>query len=424
MRPSSVVSTDSDNGHSPSADSFATAPSQASPVASIIVPAYNEEAGLPVVLDRLFRVIDSSYEVVVVDDGSTDGTATVAQRFPCRVLRHPANLGKGAAVRTGLAAARSDKAVVIDADATYPPEAIPRLVEALSEGDLVLASRAQGRHHIPLFNRIGNGLFRLLLRLLYGSRLRDPLTGLYGARRSLLAAMQLQANGFGLEAEIIIKGTRMAARVVEVPVNYGPRVGEAKLNGPRDGLRILHTVLRMLVLYNPTVLFMVPGMALLGTGAALLALHLSNTLAPAPAGAGLVLATALCLAGLQAAVFGLSLNLYCVAHRFTRPDWVTRACLKARVPRGLTVAGILALGSGASLGGTPSFWPGGVAGLATPEQVLVASLLAVLSLQLLSSAVYLAVFRAELRTPLPTSGPTSAARATVHAPKRNGADGP
>lgn len=403
MRPTSVIGQTGDNGHSTFALGSSGLPGQAAPLTSIIVPAYNEEAGLPLVLERLFQVIDlSSCEVIVVDDGSTDGTATAAGRFPCHTVRHHVNRGKGAAVRSGLEVARGDNVIVIDADATYPPEAIPHLVRALREGELVLATRARGREHIPLFNRLGNALFRALLRLLYGSRLCDPLTGLYGCRRSLLNAMQLQANGFGLEAEIIIKGTRMALRTLEVPVHYGPRIGQAKLNGLRDGFYILQTVLRMLVLYNPTVLFMLPGTALLGLGASLLSLHLGGVLAPA--GTGLVLLTALCLAGLQASVFGLSLNLYGAVHRFTRPDWVTRACLRARVSRGLALAGLLALASGVALGAlVPGLQPPGLPGLAGPEHLFLSLLLAVLSLQLFFSAIYLTAFRAELRPAQETS---------------------
>src|SRR5579872_6061221 len=89
-------------------------------IATIILPAYNEEAALPAVLHGLFEVVDARYEVIVVDDASSDATAAIAGQYPCRLLRHAHNQGKGAAVRTGLSAARGRFVIIMDADNTYP----------------------------------------------------------------------------------------------------------------------------------------------------------------------------------------------------------------------------------------------------------------------------------------------------------------
>lgn len=97
------------------------------PEASIIIPAYNEAAALPIVLGKLLAVLDERFEVIVVDDGSADATAQVARAFPCRLISHERNRGKGRAVRTGIEAARGEKIIIIDADGTYPVEAIPRI---------------------------------------------------------------------------------------------------------------------------------------------------------------------------------------------------------------------------------------------------------------------------------------------------------
>jgi glycosyltransferase involved in cell wall biosynthesis len=118
---------------------------------SVIVPAYNEEEGILVVLGKLLRVIDESYEVIVVDDGSTDRTAELARQTPCRVVSYPINHGKSHAVRTGIRAAIGDKVIVIDADDTYPVEVVPQIVEALNTYDMVTASRAvAGITFLPL----------------------------------------------------------------------------------------------------------------------------------------------------------------------------------------------------------------------------------------------------------------------------------
>ncbi len=117
-------------------------------IATVILPAYNEAEALPSVLSGLFAVLDRRYEVIVVNDASSDDTATIAQRYPCQLLNHPFNRGKGAAVRTGLMVARGRFIIVMDADNTYPPEAIPEMVQALQEVDFVRCSRSVGASNI------------------------------------------------------------------------------------------------------------------------------------------------------------------------------------------------------------------------------------------------------------------------------------
>jgi glycosyltransferase involved in cell wall biosynthesis len=101
---------------------------RAAVTATILLPAYNEEDALPSVLADLAAVAQDDWEILVVDDGSTDRTAEIASRHPCRLLRHATNLGKGAAMQTGFAYARGDRVVVMDADATYPASALPRIL--------------------------------------------------------------------------------------------------------------------------------------------------------------------------------------------------------------------------------------------------------------------------------------------------------
>jgi glycosyltransferase involved in cell wall biosynthesis len=161
-----------------------------------------------------------------------------------RLLRHQRNSGKGAALRTGIEAARVNSIIWIDADGTYPPEAIPRLAEALESGyDLVYASRSRGRENIPIFNRLGNAVFAWLVRKLYGFTPSDPFSGLCGVRKAQLQRMELEATGFAIEVEVAMKAGRMRLNMLDIPIEYGQRIGVSKLNGPRDGLAIaLHLV--------------------------------------------------------------------------------------------------------------------------------------------------------------------------------------
>ena len=172
-----------------------------SPTCSIIVPAFNEEAGLAVVLRKLLASIDGDYEVIVVDDGSTDDT--------------------------------------------YPPETIPRMVEALSGPyDLVFTTRS--RDNIPTFNRLAAGLFSWTARTVYGFGPPDAFSGLCGVRREHLQRMHLEATGFAIEIEVAMKAGRMKLRMLDIPIAYGERIGRSKLNGPRAGLAIALHLLRYL----------------------------------------------------------------------------------------------------------------------------------------------------------------------------------
>lgn len=211
---------------------------------SLVIPAYNEEEGLPVVLDDVFSLIDGSFEVIVVDDGSTDKTPEVAKRFPCRVISHKSNLGKGKAMMTGIKQAKGKNIIFIDADNTYPPEGILDIAKALGNNDMALASRKMGKKNIPAFNRIGNAIFRNSIRYIFGFKGYDPLTGLYGLKKCYLDCMKLESRGFGIESEICIKAARMGLSVKDIHILYRDRLGEAKLNGLRDGYKIFITILK------------------------------------------------------------------------------------------------------------------------------------------------------------------------------------
>lgn len=211
---------------------------------TVIVPAYNEERGLEVVLSKLLQVVDDTYEVIVVDDGSTDRTAEVVLRFRCRLIQHEVNSGKGQALKTGIRHAWGEAVLWLDADDTYPVAPIPRMAAALHDSyDLVYASRRGSRSHIPAFNRMGNALFRWAIRGLYGFKPYDPCTGLCGVRKKHLERMQLRAMKFAIEPEIAMKAGRMKLRMLDMPIEYRPRIGQAKLNGIKVGFEDTSAIL-------------------------------------------------------------------------------------------------------------------------------------------------------------------------------------
>jgi glycosyltransferase involved in cell wall biosynthesis len=226
------------------------------PLLTVIVPVYNEERTVGLLLQRL---MDGPYpypqkEIVVVDDGSTDRTSAVLQRWRdqpgVRIVRHPVNGGKGVAVRTGLALARGDLTIIQDADLEYDPGDYPKLVQPILEGraDLVYGSRFLApQTHLPwnLF-RFGVGVLNFLVMILYARRLTDEATCYKATRTELLRNLDLQAERFELCPEITAKACRRGLRIMEVPVSYHPRlVSEGKKIRWRDGWQALWTLLRL-----------------------------------------------------------------------------------------------------------------------------------------------------------------------------------
>ena len=214
-------------------------------VATVVIPAYNEEDGLPVVLERLYRSVDGQCEVLVVDDGSSDATSQVASQYRCGVIRHRENRGKGEAMLTGIRHARGDSVIFIDADGTYPPEAIPQMVQALKSSEAVYCSRVTGRGNIPRMNRLGNAIFQSLMMHVFGFRASDYSTGLYGIRKSHLQRMEVHSRGFAIEPEIGIKVSRMNLKVRDIPIRYEPRIGQAKLVGLKAGWQHLKIMAKL-----------------------------------------------------------------------------------------------------------------------------------------------------------------------------------
>jgi glycosyltransferase involved in cell wall biosynthesis len=374
---------------------------RAGPRTSVIIPAYNEEEGLPIVLGKLLSVIDETYEVIVVDDGSTDGTRDVAAAFPCRLMPHASNQGKGQAMKTGIRAARGENLIFIDADDTYPAELIPRMAGELNRVDMVVGSRKRGKEQIPAFNRVGNAIFRGAIRHLYGFKAHDPLTGLYGIRKTHLNRMRLDSDGFSIEAEIAIKAARMGLRISDTPIEYGSRAGEAKLRGLQDGYRIFQTIAKMLALYNPTGTFILPGGVLFGLGLFVMTALLAGGLSIGGLALGInsfTLAAMLSLAGFQLGVFGFALNLYGVAHKFTKPNVLTRLLLRDHMGRNFVLVGLVLVGVGVALAAWegPGWLTGEVQAAGEAERLVLMSFLGVLGIQILVSSLFLSIFAKEV----------------------------
>ena len=200
---------------------------------SVIMPVYNESATVAKAVERV-RAAAPDCEIVVVDDGSTDGTVQRLEeplsQHNLKVVRHPVNRGKGAALRTGFGAASGDVILIQDADLEYSPLDYPRLLEPIvnGEADVVYGSRFLGGPHRVLFfwHYAGNKFLTLLSNMLTNLNLTDMETGYKVFRREVIESIRLKSNRFGFEPEVTAKVARKKWRVYEVPVQYHGRTYE------------------------------------------------------------------------------------------------------------------------------------------------------------------------------------------------------
>ena len=222
------------------------------PLLSVVMPAYNESGTIEEIIRRVLAV-PLRTELIVVDDGSIDGTRDILARLHAELgftlLLQPRNLGKGAALRRGFEAVTGDLVVIQDADLEYSPEEFPGLIELICQGraDVVYGSRFLGRHRVFLFTHyLGNRLVTLLTNVLYNTMLSDMETCYKVMRTEVLrAVMPLQSDGFGIEPELTAKICKRGYRVYEVPITYDGRgYEEGKKISWRDGVVALWVLLR------------------------------------------------------------------------------------------------------------------------------------------------------------------------------------
>jgi glycosyltransferase involved in cell wall biosynthesis len=250
---------------------------------SVVIPAYNEEAGIAEIAQRVLAIKDDlqkvgvrDLELLVVDDGSRDSTAQVAGGIEgVRLIQHPHNKGYGAALKTGFCQARGELIGFLDADGTYPPGFVPQLcLEALDGGDLVIGSRMSGADsQMPLTRRVGNLFFANLLSLLGRQPVSDSASGMRVFKREVLERIYPLPNGLNLTPVMSTRAIHEGIRIAEVPIPYSERVGRSKLSVFRDGSVFLQSMLWTVLTYNPVRILGVIGLGGIGV-AALVALGL------------------------------------------------------------------------------------------------------------------------------------------------------
>ncbi|HET8556639.1 MAG TPA: glycosyltransferase family 2 protein [Gaiellaceae bacterium] len=240
---------------------------------SVVIPCLNEADSIGQCVATALRVLEEHEidgEVIVVDNGSGDGSGTLARLAGARVVEEPRR-GYGSAYLAGFTEALGDYIVMIDADLTYDFEEIPRFVRELDEGaDLVMGNRMEAVQPgaMSLLSRIGNPLLSGFLNLLFRTPVRDAHCGMRALRRDVLPSLALQATGMELASEMVIRAVRGGLAISELPIALHQREGESKLSPFRDGWRHL----RLMLVYHPSFLFFFPGALAGALGALLMAL--------------------------------------------------------------------------------------------------------------------------------------------------------
>lgn len=370
-----------------------------------MLPCLNEVESVAAVVTeakRQIRSLGRDGEVIVVDNGSTDGSAEAAARAGAVVVRE-ARRGYGSAYLAGFRAAKGDYVVMADADASYDLAALPALVDRLDAGDdLVMGSRFRGRiapGAMPwTHRRIGSPLLSGLLNVLYRTGVSDAHCGMRAFRRDALERMSLRMPGMEFASEMIVNAARAGLRIGEVPVDYRVRTGESKLRTLPDGWRHL----RFLLLYSPTHLFLIPGGALFAAGMVLLLALVRGPLSVGPFFLDvhyMVFGSLLALVGAQIVALGLYAKTLAVALRLQRPDRTLRALRRVfSLERGLILgATLFAVGAFVDIRIAAQWLASGFGPLDEVRSALFALTVMLLGLQLAFSSLFLSAMEMQTR---------------------------
>jgi hypothetical protein len=314
---------------------------------SVVIPCLNEAESIEACVKAARAALDQGRykgEVLVVDNGSTDGSGNLAAGAGARVVLQPER-GYGNAYLAGLAAARGRYIVMLDADMTYDAGELPRFVAALEDGgDMVLGDRMQGIQPgaMPwLHRRVGNPVLTGLLNSLFGTEVKDAHCGMRALRREVLPKLDLRTTGMELASEMVIRAAKAELDIRQFPIEYRPRQGESKLSTWSDGWRHL----RFLLIHSPRHLFLIPGMVMTVAGALIMALVFSRlSLLGRDWGIHAEIGGSLLMVlGVQVLALGLCARAYGVYYMGERDDWFGRMRQRFRLEHGLLIGGGIAL---------------------------------------------------------------------------------
>jgi len=321
---------------------------------SVVMPCLNEAGSIEEAVREARKAIDAGGydgEVVVVDNGSTDGSAAIADAAGARVIEE-SRRGYGNAYQAGLAAARGRYILMLDADLTYPVEDLPKFIGALSDGaDMVMGDRFEKIQPgtMPWLHRyVGNPILTGILNLFFRTGVKDAHCGMRALRKEVVPKLDLRTSGMEFASEMVIRAGKLDLDIREFPIEYHPREGESKLSTWSDGWRHL----RFLLVHSPTHLFIIPGLVMAVFAILIMATVLTQISIfgrqwdiHAMIGGALML-----IVGAQVIGLGLCAHTYGTYFMGEDEDWFDRARRRFHLNQALVVGGIV-IAVGVVLGG-------------------------------------------------------------------------
>jgi len=241
------------------------------PTVAVIIPAYNEQDAVRATVDEVKRALRSAaiaHHVVVVNDGSDDATAAQGSAAGAQVIDFPDNIGYGHALKAGIAAADSDLVAILDADGTYPPDALPAMIAMAEHADMVVGDRGAAMNNVPWVRRPAKWVLKTLASVVAQRRINDVNSGLRVFRRPALEQfVPLLPDGYSFTTTITLCMLATNHTVVYQPIHYGRRIGRSKIRA-RHFFKFIFLVVRLTVFFQPLRIFLPLGAILMLAGVA------------------------------------------------------------------------------------------------------------------------------------------------------------
>jgi glycosyltransferase involved in cell wall biosynthesis len=224
---------------------------------SILIPVYNEEVGIKLLLDKLIALkFHELYEILIINDGSSDHSLEVIKPYPVRVYSHNVNKGYGAALKTGIRKAHGDKIVILDSDGQHDPVQIPLIVSLLDEYELVIGTRDKESFQVRT-RQVGKRVIRWVGEYLVEQKLPDYNSGYRGFNKELIKGMlHMMPNGFSFSTTSTLAFLKEGYSIGTIPIRVEERVGRSSnVKFFKDGAKTIMLILRIIMLFNPLKIF-------------------------------------------------------------------------------------------------------------------------------------------------------------------------
>jgi glycosyltransferase involved in cell wall biosynthesis len=222
---------------------------------SIVIPAYRESGIIETVIASIHRLLPDA-EIIVVDDGSDDGTGEAARNAGALVYTHPYNIGNGAAVKTGIRMATGDLVVLLDGDGQHNPEDIPRLLAEAEKNDMVVGAR-DSRTHANLFRKYANTCYNFLASFITKRKVMDLTSGFRIVhKKTAMRYLYLLPNTFSYPTTITLSYLHSGRSICYIPIQAAKRTGKSKIRPISDGFQFLLIIIKITTLYSPMLVFL------------------------------------------------------------------------------------------------------------------------------------------------------------------------